>query len=178
MHTRLHRPLHPRHAPARVRQRWRAQRQRAHVRWLQLRRQQNNTKGSLTPALRAPMGRPPAADTRPGVRQQTRAVRAAGAALPRCPSPRSANLKQARQNRDAMGGAAPRPSTSTMVLCTGKRGSLVRCPLRQRRPERAARAAGRRTRSLHDSLRDSLRDFRKGKLARIFRPKKILTITY
>jgi hypothetical protein len=32
-HTRLHRPLHPHHAPARVRQRWRAQRRRAHVRW-------------------------------------------------------------------------------------------------------------------------------------------------
>jgi len=137
--------------------------------------QQNNTKGSLTPAPRAPMGNPSAADTRNGVCQQTRAVRAAGAALPRRPCPRSADLKQARQmfqNRDAMGGAAPRPSISTMVLCTGTRGSLVRCPLRQRRPGRAARAAGRRTRSLPDSLRDSLRDFRKGKLARIFRPKK------
>ena len=86
-------------------------------------------KSSLTPAPRAPMGSPPAADTRNGVRQQTRAVRAAGAALPRCPSPRSADLKQARQmfqNRDAMGGAAPRPSTSTMVLCTGTRGIIVR----------------------------------------------------
>jgi hypothetical protein len=149
----------------------------AHIMWclaMQRRRQQNNTKGSL-PALRAPMGSPPAADTRKSVRQQTRAVRAAGAALPRCPSPRRADLKQARQmfqNRDAMGGAAPRPSTSTMVLCTGTRGSLVRCPLRQRRPWRSARAAGRRTRSLPDSLRDSLRDFRKGELARIFRPKK------
>ena len=34
-------------------------------------RQQNNTKGSRTLAPRAPMGSPPAADTRPGVRQQT-----------------------------------------------------------------------------------------------------------
>jgi hypothetical protein len=92
-----------------------------------------------------------ARNTRPDVRQQTRAVRAAGAALPRCPSPRSADLKQVWQifqNRDAMGSAAPRPSTSTMVLFTGTRGSLVLCPLRQRRPVRAARAAARRTRSL------------------------------
>jgi hypothetical protein len=59
---------------------------------------------------------------------------------------RAAQLKQAWQifqNRDAMGSAAPRPSTRTMVLCTGTRGSLVRCPLRQRRPVRAARAAAR-----------------------------------
>jgi len=55
-----------------------------------------------------------------------------------------------------MGGAAPRPSTRTMVLCTGTRGSRVRCAPRQRRPGRAARAAGRRTRSLPDSLHDSL----------------------
>ena len=59
-----------------------------------------------------------------------------------------------------MGGAAPRPSTRTMVLCTGTRGSLVRCPLRQRRPVRAARAAAR---SLPDSGRDSRRE-----LARIY----------
>ena len=70
---------------------------------------------------------------------------------------RAAQLKQAWQifqNRDAMGSAAPRPSTRTMVLCTGTRGSLVRCPLRQRRPVRAARAAAR---SLPDSGRDSAR---------------------
>jgi len=57
---------------------------------------------------------------------------------------RAAPLKQAWQifqNRDAMGSAAPRPSTRTMVLCTGTRGSLVRCPLRQRRPVRAARSS-------------------------------------
>ena len=59
-----------------------------------------------------------------------------------------------------MGGAAPRPSTRTMVLCTWTRGSRVRCAPRQRRPGRAARAAGRRSRSLPDSLPD----FRKGKL--------------
>jgi len=51
-------------------------------------RQQNNTKGMRTPAPRAPLGSPPAADTRPGVLQQTRAVWGAGAALPRCPGPR------------------------------------------------------------------------------------------
>ena len=70
---------------------------------------------------------------------------------------RAAQLKQAWQifqNRDAMGSAAPRPSTRTMVLCTGTRGSLVRCPLRQRRPVRAARAAAR---SLPDSGRFSAR---------------------
>ena len=39
-----------------------------------------------------------------------------------------------------MGGAAPRPSTRTMVLCTGTRGSLVRCPLRQRRPVSSERS--------------------------------------
>ena len=39
-----------------------------------------------------------------------------------------------------------------MVLCTWTRGSRVRCAPRQRRPGRAARAAGRRTRSLPDSL--------------------------
>jgi hypothetical protein len=98
---------------------------------MQRRRQQNNTKGSLTPAPRAPMGSPPAADTRPGVRQQTRAVRGAGAALPRCPSPRSADLKRAPSNfsksgRDGRRGAAA--STRTMVLCTGTRGSRVRSP--------------------------------------------------
>ena len=64
------------------------------------------------------MGCPPAADTRPGVLQQTRAVRSAGAA-------------------GAMGGAAPRPSTSTMVLCTGTRRRRMRSPPRQGRPWRA-----------------------------------------
>jgi hypothetical protein len=57
-------------------------------------RQQNNTKGSRTPAPRAQMGSPPAADTRPDVIQQTRAVRGAGAALPRCLGPRSADLQR------------------------------------------------------------------------------------
>jgi hypothetical protein len=75
-HTRLHRPLLG-HQPV---------------------RQQNNTKGSRTPAPRAPMGSPPAEDTRPGVLQQTHAVRGAGAALPRCPGPRSADLKRAPSN--------------------------------------------------------------------------------
>ena len=74
-------------------------------------RQQNNTKGMRTPAPRAPLGSPPAADTRPGVLQQTRAVWGAGAALPRCPGPRSADLKRAPSNfsksgRDGRRGAA------------------------------------------------------------------------
>jgi len=74
-------------------------------------RQQNNTKGSRTPAPRAPMGSPPAADTLPGVRQRTRALRGVGAALPRCPGPRSADLKRAPSNfsksgRDERRGAA------------------------------------------------------------------------
>ena len=74
-------------------------------------RQQNNTKGSRTPAPRAPMGSPPAEDTRPGVLQQTRAVRGAGVALLRCPGPRSADLKRAPSNfsksgRDGRRGAA------------------------------------------------------------------------
>ena len=57
-----------------------------------------------------------------------------------------------------------------MVLCTWTRGSRVRCAPRQRRPGRAARAAGRRTRSLPDSLRFS--DF--GKLPNLKKkPKKI-----
>ena len=72
---------------------------------------QNNTTGMRTPAPRAPLGSPPAADTRNGVRQQTRAVRGAGAALPRCPGPRSADLKRAPSNfsksgRDGRRGAA------------------------------------------------------------------------
>ena len=71
----------------------------------------------------------------------------------------NADLKQARQmfqNRDAMVGAAPRPSTRTMVLCTGTRGIRVRSPPRQGRPRRAARAAGRRTRSLPDPVHNLL----------------------
>ena len=64
-----------------------------------------------TPAPRAPLGSPPAADTRNGVRQQMRAVRGAGAALPRCLGPRSADLKRAPSNfsksgRDGRRGAA------------------------------------------------------------------------
>jgi hypothetical protein len=52
-----------------------------------------------------------ARNTRPGVLQQTRAVWGAGAALPRCPSPRSADLKRAPSNfsksgRDGRRGAA------------------------------------------------------------------------
>jgi hypothetical protein len=47
------------------------------------------------------------------------------------------------RHRDAMGGAAPRPSTRTMVLCPGTRVSRVRCAPRQRRL--ANRASTRRT---------------------------------
>jgi hypothetical protein len=95
--------------------------------------------------------------------------RAASAlAVPTC-----SGLAALAQNRDEKGGATPRPSTRTMVLCTGTRGSLVRCAPRHGRPGRAARAAGRRTRSLPDSLPGSRPDFIKGALARIFRPKNI-----
>jgi hypothetical protein len=141
--------------------------------------QQNNTKGSRTPAQRAQMGSPPSADTRTNVLQQTRAVRGAGAALPRCLGPRSADLHQpchigSKSGRERHSYAASqRPITCTMVLGRVTRGSRVRCAPRQGRPGRAARAAGRRTRSLPNSLPDSLPDFRKGALARIFRPKNI-----
>jgi len=105
------------------------------------------------------MGSPPAADTRPGVLQQTRALRGAGAALLRCPGPRSADLKRTPSNfsksgRDERRGAAAQHMHYGAVHRT--RGSRVRCAPRQRRPGRAARAAGRRTRSLPDSLPDSL----------------------
>jgi hypothetical protein len=56
--------------------------------------QQNKTEGSRTPAPRAQMGSLPAADTRTDVRQQKREVRGAGAALPRCLGPRSADLQR------------------------------------------------------------------------------------
>ena len=97
--------------------------------------------------------------THPPSRQRSRLEHA-----PRCApadarsAGRGSGLWQIFQNRDAMGSAAPRPSTRTMVLCTGTRGSLVRCPLRQRRPVRAARAAARAAaRSLPDSGRFSAR---------------------
>jgi len=62
---------------------------------------------------------------------------------------------RATRSRTAAGGPrAVRPSTRTRVLDTGMRGSRVRCPLRQGRPGRMARASGRRTRSLPDSLPD------------------------
>jgi hypothetical protein len=56
------------------------------------------------------------------------------AALPRPSQSRPEKGRLIFQNRDAMGGAAPRPSTRTMVLCTGTRGSRVRCAPRKRRP--------------------------------------------
>jgi hypothetical protein len=82
-----------------------------------------------TPAPRAPMGTPPAADTRPGVLQQTRAVWGAGAALPRCPGPRSADLKRAPSNfsksgRDGRRGAAAQHTHYGAVQ--GKQDSRVR----------------------------------------------------
>ena len=142
--------------------------------------QQNNTKGSRTPAPLTLMGSPPAADTRLDVLQQTRAVRGAGAALPHCLGPRSVYLHWASQvelaqNLDEKGGAAARPSTHTMVLCTGTRGSRVRSPPRQGRPGRAARAAARRTRSLPDSLPGFFPIFGRA-LSREISPKKMLTI--
>jgi hypothetical protein len=94
---------------------------------------------------------------------RARPCRAASAlAVPTCSGP-----LDLAQNRDERGGATPRPSTRTMVLCTGTRCIRVRCAHRQGRSGRAACAAARRTRSLPDSLPD----FRKGALARSFRPK-------
>jgi hypothetical protein len=70
-------------------------------------RQQNNTKG-----MRAPLGSPPAADTRPGVLQQMRAVWGTGAALPRCPGPRSADLKRAPSNFSKSGSDGRRSAAA------------------------------------------------------------------
>ena len=112
-HTRLHRPLHPHHAPARVRQRWRAQRRRAHVRWFSAINPSAN-KTTQKARGRPRRGRQWAArprQTRALVCFSRRAVRGAGAALPRCPGPRSADLKRAPSNfsksgRDGRRGAA------------------------------------------------------------------------
>jgi hypothetical protein len=100
------------------------------------------------------MGSPPAADTRPDVLQQTRAVQGAGAALPRCLGPRSADLQRpcrvgSKSGREGRRGAAAQHTHYGAVhRDTGK--------------PRAMRSSS-----------DSLPDFRKGKLARIFRPKNI-----
>ncbi len=80
-------------------------------------RQQNNTKGMRTQAPRAPLGSPPAADTRPGVLQQTRAVWGAGAALPRCPGPRSADLKRAPSNFSKSGRDGRRGIRRDFPVC-------------------------------------------------------------
>ena len=67
-----------------------------------------------------------------GARQDIARARGGGrgsglAALPRPSQCRPEKGRLIFQNRDAMGGAAPRPSTRTMVLCTVTRGSRVRC---------------------------------------------------
>ena len=93
------RGMHARRRRRALGRRARVRRQRgAHIMWcLAIKHHstsKKNTKGSRTPALRAQMGSPPAADTRPNVLQQTRAVWGAGAALPRCLGPRSDDLQR------------------------------------------------------------------------------------
>ena len=124
--------------------------------------QQNNTKGMRTPAPRAPLGSPPAADTRPGVLQQTRAVRGAGAALPRCLGPRSADLKRAPSNfsksgRDGRRGAAAQHTHYGAVHMDAGQPRAMRS---SSAPPGACSARSRAPRSLPDSLRFSSRIFR------------------
>ena len=137
-------------------------------------RKQNNTKGLLTPAPRAPMGSPPAADTRNGVRQQTHAVRAAGAALPRCPSPRSADLTRAPSNfsksgRDGRRGAA---AQHTHYGAVHRNAGQPRAKPASSAPPGAFSARSRAPHALSSRSVQFSHDFRKGKLARIFRQKK------
>ena len=115
--------------------------------WPSTVRQQNNTKGWRTPAPRAQMGSPPAADTRPDVLQQTRAVHGAGAALPRCLGPRSADLqrpcrvgsKSGREGRRDTAaqhthyGAGQREAGQTRAMRASS-GPHVACSARSRAP--------------------------------------------
>ena len=89
--------------------------------------QQNNTKGMRTPAPRAPLGSPPAADTRNGVRQQMRAVRGAGAALPRCLGPRSADLKRAPSNFSRLGRDGRRRGPAHALWCCAHGRGAAAC---------------------------------------------------
>ena len=144
-------------------------------------RQQNNTKGMRTPAPRAPLGSPPAADTRPGVLQQTRAVWGAGAALPRCPGPRSADLKRAPSNfsksgRDGRRGAA---AQHTHYGAVHRDAGQPRAMRASSAPPGACSARSRAPHALSSrfSARFSAR-FSERQTRAIFPPKKILTISH
>ena len=137
-------------------------------------RQQNNTKGSRTPAPRAPLGSPPAADTRPGVLQQMRAVRGAGAALPRCPGPRSADLKRAPSNfsksgRDGRRGAA---AQHTHYGAVHRDAGQPRAMRASSAPPGACSARSRAAHALSSRFSPILFIF--GRQTRIFPPKKKL----
>jgi hypothetical protein len=153
-------------------------RRRAHVRWcLAINPSANKTtqkarahprRGRRLAARPRQTRTPMCSSRRTQCRARAKPCRAASAlAVPTC-----RGQVELAQNRDEKGGAAARPSTHTMVLCTWTRGRRVRSPLRQGRPGRAARAAGRRTRSLFPSLSPILFPIRKGALARIFCSKK------
>ena len=139
-------------------------------------RQQHTTTGLRTPAPRAPLGSPPAADTRPGVLQQTRAVWGAGAALPRCPGPRSADLKRAPSNfsksgRDGRRGAA---AQHTHYGAVHREAGQPRAMRASSAPPGACSARSRAPHALSSRFSpDALSDFEKGALARIFSQKKI-----
>jgi len=139
-------------------------------------RQQNNTKGMRTPAPRAPLGSPPAADTRPGVLQQTRAVWGAGAALPRCPGPRSADLKRApskisKSGRDGRRGAA---AQHTHYGAVHRNAGQPRAMRASSAPPGACSARSRAAHALSSrfSARFSAR-FSERQTRAIFRPKNI-----
>ena len=136
--------------------------------------------GMRTPAPRAPLGSPPAADTRPGVLQQTRAVWGAGAALPRCPGPRSADLKRAPSNfsksgRDGRRGAA---AQHTHYGAVHRDAGQPRAMRASSAPPGACSARSRAPHALSSRLcaRFSAR-FSERQTRAIFPPKKILTIT-
>jgi hypothetical protein len=169
--------MHARRRGRPSKHRTRVRRRRAHVTWcLSINPSANKTtqKARARPrrgrkwAARPRQTRAPMCFSRHGqCGARARPCRVASAlAVPTC-----SGLAALDQNRDEKGGATPRPSTRTMVMGRGKRGSRVRCTPRQGRPGRAARAAGRRTRSLPDSLPDSL-PFSQWR-SRIFRPKNI-----
>jgi hypothetical protein len=114
---------------------------------------------------RAPM----CSSRRAQCRARARPCRAASAlAAPTC-----SGLAALAQNRDEKGGAAPRPSTRTMVLCTGTRESRVRCAPRQRRPGRAP--AARAARALFPILSPFSARFSERQTRANFPPKKYLT---
>ena len=142
---------------------------------------QNNTKGMRTPAPRAPLGSPPAADTRPGVLQQTRAVWSAGAALPRCLGPRSADLKRAPSNfsksgRDGRRGAAAQHTHYGAVHMDAGQPRAMRS---SSAPPGACSARSRAPHALSSrfSPRFSSR-FSERQTRAIFPPKKISTILF